>query len=95
MLRNLAGQGIYLGVVSNKTGDFLRREAERLGWTDLFGSMVGAGDAPLDKPACEPVRLALAAAACRPETRCGLSAIPQSIWSAPATAAVSRFSSAI
>ena len=61
MLRNLAGQGIYLGVVSNKTGDLLRREVARLGWTDLFGSIIGAGDAPLDKPACEPVHLALAA----------------------------------
>ena len=61
MLRNLAGQGIYLGVVSNKTGDLLRREVARLGWTDLFGSVIGAGDAPLDKPACDPVHLALAA----------------------------------
>jgi phosphoglycolate phosphatase len=60
MLRNLAGQGIYLGVVSNKTGDLLRREVARLGWTELFGNIVGAGDAPLDKPACEPVHLALA-----------------------------------
>ena len=61
MLRNLAGQGIYLGVVSNKTGDLLRREVTRLGWTNLFGSIIGAGDASLDKPACEPVHLALAA----------------------------------
>jgi phosphoglycolate phosphatase len=60
MLRNLAGQGIYLGVVSNKTGELLRREVERLGWTGLFGSVIGAGDAPLDKPACDPVHLALA-----------------------------------
>jgi phosphoglycolate phosphatase len=60
MLRNLAGQGIYLGVVSNKTGDLLRREVAGLGWSDLFGSVIGAGDAPLDKPACEPVHLALA-----------------------------------
>jgi phosphoglycolate phosphatase len=60
MLRNLAGQGIYLGVVSNKTGDLLRREVARLGWTDLFGSIIGAGDASFDKPACEPVHLALA-----------------------------------
>jgi phosphoglycolate phosphatase len=60
MLRNLAGQGIYLGVVSNKTGELLRHEVARLGWSDLFGSVVGAGDAPLDKPACEPVHLALA-----------------------------------
>lgn len=60
LLRGLAGQGIYLGVVSNKTGDLLRREVACLGWTDLFGGIVGAGDAPLDKPACEPVHLALA-----------------------------------
>jgi phosphoglycolate phosphatase len=60
MLRNLAGQGIYLGVVSNKTGDLLRREVARLGWSDLFGSLIGAGDAPLDKPSCDPVHLALA-----------------------------------
>jgi phosphoglycolate phosphatase len=60
MLRTLAGQGIYLGVVSNKTGELLRREVARLGWSEFFGSIVGAGDAPTDKPACEPVHLALA-----------------------------------
>jgi phosphoglycolate phosphatase len=60
MLRDLAGQGIFLGVVSNKTGDLLRREVARLSWSDLFGSVIGTGDAPLDKPACEPVHLALA-----------------------------------
>jgi phosphoglycolate phosphatase len=60
MLRNLAGQGIYLGVVSNKTGELLRREVACLGWSDLFGGVVGAGDAPLDKPACDPVHMALA-----------------------------------
>jgi len=60
MLRAIAGQGIYLGVVSNKTGDVLRREVAHLGWSGMFGSIVGAGDAPLDKPACEPVHLALA-----------------------------------
>jgi phosphoglycolate phosphatase len=60
MLRALAGEGIYLGIVSNKTGELLRREVAGLGWAELFGSVVGAGDAPLDKPAREPVRLALA-----------------------------------
>src|SRR5947207_3599283 len=60
MLRSLAGEGIYLGIVSNKTGELLRREVARLGWAELFGSIIGAGDAPLDKPACEPVHLALA-----------------------------------
>jgi phosphoglycolate phosphatase len=60
MLQRLAAQGIYLGVVSNKTGELLRREVARLGWTALFGNVVGAGDALLDKPACDPVHLALA-----------------------------------
>ena len=59
MLRSLADTGIFLGVVSNKTGALLRREVERLGWSELFRSVVGAGDAAADKPACEPVHLAL------------------------------------
>ena len=46
LLRDLAGQGIFLGVVSNKTGELLRREVARLGWSEYFGSIVGAGDAP-------------------------------------------------
>jgi phosphoglycolate phosphatase len=46
-------------VVSNKTGALLRREAEGIGWSTLFGSMVGAGDAVLDKPHSAPVALAL------------------------------------
>jgi phosphoglycolate phosphatase len=53
-------RGIYLGVVSNKHGQFLRAEADRLGWTSLFGAIVGAGDAERDKPAPDPVVRALA-----------------------------------
>ena len=59
MLHALAGEGFFLGLVSNKTGELLRREVAGLGWSDLFGSIVGAGDAAADKPACEPVHLAL------------------------------------
>lgn len=59
LLQRLAGRGIFLGVVSNKTGALLRREAERIGWSTLFGSVVGAGDAMLDKPHSAPVALAL------------------------------------
>lgn len=61
MLQALKGQGLYLAVVSNKTGDVLRREVDRLGWTELFGRVVGAGDCAVDKPACDPVHLALTA----------------------------------
>ena len=59
MLKAAAAKGLYLGVVSNKHGHFLRLEAERLGWTPLFGRVVGSGDAPQDKPAVDPVDLAL------------------------------------
>ena len=54
----LARQGLYLGVVSNKTGPLLRAEAAKLGWDRHFGRMVGAGDAKIDKPAPDPVYLA-------------------------------------
>ena len=59
MLAGLAGGGRYLAVVSNKRGELLRREAAHLGWSGYFGSLVGANDAPRDKPAVEPVELAL------------------------------------
>jgi len=59
MLRALAAEGHYLAVVSNKTGAVLRNEAAHLGWSPLFGAIVGAGDAHTDKPHHAPVELAL------------------------------------
>ncbi|MFY8092978.1 MAG: HAD family hydrolase [Niveispirillum sp.] len=59
MLRTLHGRGIRLAVVSNKTGRFLRAEADMLGWTPLFDALVGATDAVADKPDPAPVHLAL------------------------------------
>ena len=59
LLQGLADAGFFLGVVSNKTGELLRRETEWIGWSSLFGSVVGAGDAALDKPNAAPVVLAL------------------------------------
>lgn len=59
MLERLAEWGIYLGVVSNKRGDLLRREAGHLGWSGRFGRIIGASDAAQDKPAVDPVDLAL------------------------------------
>ena len=58
-LAELSDLGIYLGVVSNKTGAFLRDEAEKLGWDKHFGHIIGAGDADKDKPAPDPVTMAL------------------------------------
>jgi phosphoglycolate phosphatase len=59
LLRGLATEGIFLGVVSNKTGALLRREAQQIGWSAYFGNVVGAGDAAADKPDAAPVGLAL------------------------------------
>jgi len=59
MLTSLSGTELYLGVVSNKTGEVLRREAAHLGWTPHFRRLVGAGDAALDKPHAAPMLLAL------------------------------------
>lgn len=44
-----------VGVVSNKTGFILQEEINYLGWQDYFFAVVGAGDAPKDKPAPDPV----------------------------------------
>lgn len=60
LLEVLDAAGVYLGVVSNKNGAFLRREIEHLGWQGYFGGVVGAADAEADKPARAPVDLALA-----------------------------------
>ncbi len=69
MLKPLAGAedvltfssaaGLYLGVVSNKTGHYLRAEAGHLGWSHYFGAIVGAQDARRDKPNPAPAHLAL------------------------------------
>lgn len=59
MLAALHSAGVYLAVVSNKKGDYLRAETARLGWGRFFASIVGAFDAAKDKPATEPVELAL------------------------------------
>lgn len=60
MLAGLAAEDIYLGVVSNKRGDLLRREAVHLNWAAYFARMVGAMDAAEDKPAVAAIELALA-----------------------------------
>lgn len=54
-LQELAGQGLYLAVLSSKHGDLLRAEAEHLGLAGYFGRLVGATDTPADKPS--PVAL--------------------------------------
>ncbi|WP_162175104.1 HAD family hydrolase [Fodinicurvata fenggangensis] len=59
LLADLHGRGLYLGVVSNKSGSFLRREVAHLGWDPFFSKVIGATDAERDKPAVDPVMMAL------------------------------------
>lgn len=54
-----AGAAWPQGVVSNKAGRYLRAEVVHLGWSGHFGAVVGAGDAPADKPDPAPILLAL------------------------------------
>jgi len=66
LLRSIGALGVYQGVVSNKRGDFLRLESDHLGWSRYFGRLVGANDADHDKPAAEPVEMALSGSGERP-----------------------------
>jgi len=59
LIELLYSKRIYLGVVSNKSGENLRREADHLGWSNYFERIVGAMDAIKDKPAIEPVLMVL------------------------------------
>jgi phosphoglycolate phosphatase len=59
LLAGLADAGFRLGVVSNKHGPILRKEVAHLDWDRHFQRLVGATDAPRDKPAPDPVYLAL------------------------------------
>lgn len=59
MLRSLKAAGLYLAVVSNKRGQYLRKESAHLGWDNYFQRLVGAGDAVRDKPAAEALALAM------------------------------------
>ncbi len=58
-LQELKAMGLYLSIVSNKKGDYLRQEVAALGWESYFGRVIGAFDAARDKPAVDPVDLAL------------------------------------
>jgi phosphoglycolate phosphatase len=59
VLATAAAGGLYMAVVSNKTGKYLRAEADHLGWTRYFQRIGGAQDAVRDKPDPAPVHLAL------------------------------------
>ncbi len=59
MLQTFQRHDIYLAVVSNKIPSILKTEADTLGWTSYFGRIVGSGEAARDKPAPDPLYMAL------------------------------------
>lgn len=59
VFESLAKAGVYMGVVSNKRGDLLRKDVARSGFAEYFGAIIGAGDAEADKPHPAPVLMAL------------------------------------
>lgn len=50
---------VYMAVVSNKNGQFLRQEVEHLLWESYFSSVIGCYDLSYDKPRPEPAYHAL------------------------------------
>lgn len=61
--------GCYVAVVSNKVGENLRAELAHLGWGQWISRAVGAKDAKRDKPAPDPVYLALEGTGIAPDER--------------------------
>lgn len=59
VLRELQGKDIYVALVSNKTGCNLRAEIDHIGWNCYFEKVIGSKDATNDKPAPDPVHMAL------------------------------------
>ncbi len=59
LLKLLQKAGIPAALISNKRHDVLVAEVEHLGWSGYFRACVGAGQAARDKPAGDPVLLAL------------------------------------
>lgn len=59
LLQHLQGSGMPVALISNKRHDVLMREVQHLGWERYFSACVGAGEAARDKPAADPVRLAI------------------------------------
>ena len=59
VLSVLKDHGIACGVVTNKKGDWVRKEIKAFGWEDYFASIVGAGEATADKPSSAPLEKAL------------------------------------
>lgn len=60
MIQNLVSKdNVYVALVSNKTGDNLRKEVKHVGFDSYFKKVIGATDAEQDKPSVHPIHMAL------------------------------------
>ena len=59
VLKKIKEKKIKCGVISNKDGNLLRKEINKLGWKKYFKVIVGANEAKKDKPSKYPLLLAL------------------------------------
>lgn len=55
----LKQHNVYMAIVSNKSGDNLRKEVNHLNWGQYFEEVVGANDTSYNKPNREPLIKAL------------------------------------
>jgi phosphoglycolate phosphatase len=69
LLGRCTDAGCYVAVVSNKVGANLRAEVAHLGWGRWIARAVGAKDAKRDKPAPDPIYLALSGTGIAPDHR--------------------------
>ncbi len=72
LLEFLVRLQVPTAVISNKTHALLEKEIAHLGWEHLFQTWVGAGVAARDKPAADPLLLAI--------EKMGISAPPETLW---------------
>lgn len=59
LLKFLNTRKFPCGLVSNKNHDYLVKEVSHLGWSQYFFCILGSGQALKDKPAADPIILAL------------------------------------
>lgn len=72
LLKTIREARIKTGIVSNKRHERLEKDVSILGWNKYVDTVVGAGKAEKDKPAPEPVLMALKEA--------GINPVPEKIW---------------
>lgn len=66
-LERLHGEGLTIGIISNKKHEYLLREIDHLGWREFVHVAGGAGYATEDKPSAAPLIKAMQEVSIAPE----------------------------